>query len=152
MSDKLDQDLDELLSRHLHACLDGQLGRASAALAEELAPRWRWRLWLAAGTAVAAGLTVAILMLTHNNRRSPVFVTPINPESPAIAQVVPPMVQSASWSKMIDDGTTVIADRPMRKMSRKVVEEVEWYDAPNRAMVKTTLPQQEIYLIEMKTN
>jgi len=149
MTDKLDQDLDELLSLHLHSCLDGQLGRASAALADELAPRWRWRLWLAAGTAIAAGLTVAIMMIVHDAR--PKFVTPTNPIAPEVAQV-PPMLQSASWSKMTDEGTTFVADRPMRKLGRKVVEEVEWYDAKNRAMVKTTLPQQQIYLIEMKTD
>jgi hypothetical protein len=151
MSDKLDQDLDEMLSRHLRGCLDGQLGRSVARLREELSPRPRWRLWACAWTAVAAGLAVAIVMFAH---RAPVANiskgTPL-PEEP-IAETVPPMVQSASWSRMTDEGTTLVNDRPMRRMRRKVVEEVEWYDAKDRAMVKTTTPQQQIFMIEMKTD
>jgi hypothetical protein len=37
-------------------------------------------------------------------------------------------------------------------MRRQVVNETEWYDARNGATIKTTQPQQQIYLIELKTN
>jgi hypothetical protein len=151
MNDRLEQDLDELLSRHLHACLDGQVGRAALALRHELAPRPRWRLWTAAGAAMAAGLAVAIIVIAH---RAPLPKVVKDPRvvSPPIVEAAVPMVQSATWSKMMDDGTTVVDDHPMRRMRRKVVNEVEWYDAKDGATVRTTMPQQQIYLIEMKTN
>jgi hypothetical protein len=151
MNDRLEQDLDELLSRHLHACLDGQLGRAALALRHELAPRPRWRLWTAAGTAVAAGLAVAVIVILHHSPPANV-VKKIPEPALSVAQVSPPMVQSAAWSKMMDDGTALVDDRPMRRMSRKVVEQYEWYDANNGATVRTTMPQQQIFLIEMKTD
>ena len=78
--------------------------------------------------------------------KSPIVELPLTDES------VPPMVQSASWSKMMDDGTTLVDARPMRKMRRKIVEEVEWYDARDGAMVKTTIPRQQIFMIEIKTD
>ena len=151
MNDRLEQDLDELLSRHLHACLDRQVGRATLALRHELAPRPRWRLWTAAGAAIAAGLAVAIIVIAH---RAPLPTVVKNPTdiSPPIVEAAVPLVQSATWSKMMDDGTTMVDDRPMRQMRRRVVNEKEWYDAKNGATVRTTVPQQQIYLIEMKTN
>ena len=58
------------------------------------------------------------------------------------------MVQSATWSRVKDDGMTVLDDRPVRRLRRSIVEEVEWYDAKDRAMVKTTMPRQQIILID----
>jgi hypothetical protein len=151
MSERVKQDLDEMLSRHLHACLDGQVGRAALALRHEFAPRPRWRLWTAAGAAMAAGLAVAIIVIAH---RAPLHR--VVQEKPGIsaplAEASVPMLESATWTKLTDDGTTMVDDRPMRQMRRKVVNEFEWYDAKDGATVRTTMPQQEIYLIEMKTN
>jgi hypothetical protein len=151
MNDRLEQDLDEMLSRHLHACLDGQLGRAALALRHELSPRPRWRLWTAAATAIAAGLAVAIIVIAHRTPLPKIVKDPTE-VSPPIVEAAVPVVQSATWSKLTDDGTTLVDDRPMRRMRRKVVNEVEWYDAKNGATIRTTQPQQQIYLIELKTN
>jgi hypothetical protein len=152
MNEKLDQDLDELLSRHLGACLDGQLGRAAAAFAAERAPRRsRWRLGMLAGASVAAGLAAAWLIL--GNRLSPDKkistggeVVQSDPES------MPPMVQSATWSRMKDDGLAVLDDQPVRQLHRQIVEEVEWYDAKTGATVKTRMPRQQIILIGLRTD
>jgi hypothetical protein len=151
MSERLDQDLDELLRGHLHGCLDGQLGRSMAAFHEALAPRGRWRLW-AAGVAAAAGLAVAMLLIANHSPSPKVVKDNPLPLTQPLAAVTPPMVQSAVWSKMTDDGTMLVDDRPMRQMRRQVVNETEWYDARNGATIKTTQPQQQIYLIELKTN
>jgi hypothetical protein len=152
MNERLDHDLDEMLSRHLHGCLDGQMGRAVEAFEQELSPRWRWRLG-GGGVAVAAGLAVAMIVIANHGVTPKKIVrddslSPIQP----VAEVTPPMLESAVWSKMTDDGTTLVDDRPMRQMRRKVVKETEWYDAKNGATVRTTQPQQQIYLIELKTN
>src|SRR3954468_6002176 len=108
MNDKLDQDLDELLSRHFESCLDGQLGRGAAAFREELAIRGRWRAWTAAGAALAACLVVAWTFYAHRP-------TPATPKQLASSQTttpvedpVPPVVQSATWSRMVDDGAAVV--------------------------------------------
>ena len=144
-----DRELDEMLGRHLSACLDGQLGRAAAAFRRELAPQRRtWRLWLSAGAAVAAGIALTwVLFGQHLFHKS----------VPQQNQIVensfePPMLRTATWSGMMDDGTEVVDNQPMRRMKRKVVEQVEWYDAADRAMVRTTLPKQEIFLIGLETN
>jgi hypothetical protein len=152
MSEKSDRELDELLGRHLGGCLDGQLGRAAAAFGAELratSPRRTWARWASAGAAVAAGLAVAWLVghraAPHQNVTPEVVIS-------NSADEAPPMVQSASWSRMVDDGTAVVDDRPVRRLRRKVVEEVEWYDAKAGATVRTTMPRQQIFLIGMKTD
>jgi hypothetical protein len=152
MNEKLDQDLDELLSRHLGACLDGQLGRAAAAFAVERAPRRsRWRLGMLAGASVAAGLATAWLLL--GNRLSPdKIVSPVDGIVQSDPETMPPMVQSATWSRMKDDGLAVLDDQPVRQLHRQIVEEVEWYDAKTGATVKTRMPRQQIILIGLRTD
>ncbi len=151
MNEKLDQDLDELLKRHLGACLDGQLGRAAAAFAAARAPR-RSRLWLGtlAGASVAAGLAAAWLILGNHLSRDK-SVSPVS-EVPSDVDAAPPMVQSATWSRMKDDGLAVLDDQPVRQLHRQIVEEVEWYDAKTRATVKTRMPRQQIILIGLRTD
>ena len=52
----------------------------------------------------------------------------------------------------MDDGPTLVDDRPVRQLRRKVVEETEWYDAESNALIKTTQPRQQVFLIDMKTD
>jgi len=145
MSDGHERDLDELLSRHLHASLDRQLGRASAAFATHQLRRRR--LWMAlSAAAMAAGVAVAWIVV--GGRLTPHPTTPDKPDLVIQDTAPPPMVQSATWSRVKDDGMTVLDDRPVRRLRRSIVEEVEWYDAKDRAMVKTTLPRQQIILID----
>ncbi|MDB5319458.1 MAG: hypothetical protein JWN40_1089, partial [Phycisphaerales bacterium] len=66
--------------------------------------------------------------------------------------VAPPMVQSATWSPVKDDGLTVVDDQPVRQWRRQIVEEVEWYDAKDGAMVRTRMPRQQIILIGVRTD
>ena len=151
MNDKSEQDLDELLSRHVHACLDGQLGRASAAFRREMAVRSRWRSWTAAGAALAACLALAWTFYGHRAAHGPeVVIAP--PHTTPVEDPVTPVVQSATWSRMVDDGAAVVDGQPVRQLRRKLVEEIEWYDAKDGAVVRQTVPQQQIFLIGMQTD
>ena len=152
-SEMTDQEIERLLGEHLGACLDGQLGRAGAAFRDEIgrAPR-PWRrigLWLSGVATMAAGFTLA-WVVTHPRAAN----TTIAVDPPAMIPVTdaPPMVQVATWSKVKDDGLAMVNDRPVRRLSRKVVEEVEWYDAESNAMVKCTQPQKQVFFIDMKTD
>jgi hypothetical protein len=152
MNDKSDQDLDELLSRHFESCLDGQRGRAAAAFRHEMALRTRWRAWTAAGAALAACLAVAWAFYGHRpvpkSEIAKVMPLPTAIDEPAVT----PVVQSATWSRMFDDGAAVVDGQPVRQLRRKVVEEIEWYDAADGAVVRQTVPQQQIFLIGMQTD
>jgi hypothetical protein len=152
MNDKSDQDLDELLSRHLHACLDGQLGRASGAFRHEMAVRSRWRAWTGAGAALAACLALAWTLYGHRSHVPQVVVGPITPPPTLDDSAATPVVQSATWSRMVDDGAAVVDGQPVRQLRRKLVEEIEWYDAQDGAVVRQTVPQQQFFLIGMQTD
>ena len=154
MSSKLDQDLDELLGRHLAECLDGQLGRAAAAFREAGArrrPGWgrRW-LW-GAGAAVAAGLAVAWLIFwepgaaRHNAPPREVVMKPVEP-----AEV--PIARSTTWTPVTEDGTAMVDDRPVRQLRRQIVDEVEWYDTRDKATVRRRMPREQLILIGVQTD
>ena len=152
MSERSEHELDELLSRHMSACLDGQLGRATAAFraAEREARRpARWRWWAGGAVGIAAGLAVAWMMISR------VPHGPVHRPVEQIASsdyIVPPMVQSAVWSPVKDEGLAVVDDRPVRRWRRDIVEEVEWYDAKDGALVRTRMPRQEIILMGLRTD
>jgi hypothetical protein len=156
MNEKSEQDLDELLRRHLGACLDGQLGRAAAGFraaerAERPAAAARWR-WLIGGvTGIAAGVAIAWMMFA-NRLPHGLISKPGLAVNGVSADAVPPMVQSATWSPVKDDGLAVVDDQPVRQWRRQIVEEVEWYDAKDGAMVRTRMPRQQIILIGLRTD
>ena len=152
MNDKSEQDLDELLSRHFHTCLDGQLGRASAAFRGEMAVRSRWRSWTAAGAALAACLALAWTFYGHRTPNPGIVIGPLEPTPTVDEAPVTPVVQSATWSRMVDDGAAVVDGQPVRQLRRKVIEEIEWYDAKDDAVVRQTVPQQQFFLIGMQTD
>jgi hypothetical protein len=156
--EKSEQDLDELLTRHLGACLDGQRGRAAAAVRAAQAARLARRRWWigsgAAAAAMAAGLAVAWVMLgggSHTGRD-----VKVKPDEwvikDAAVEVAPPMVQSATWSPVKDEGLAVVDNQPVRQLRRQIVEEVEWYDAKDGAMVRTRVPRQQVILIGLRTD
>ena len=156
MNERSEQELDELLSRHLGACLDGQLGRATAAFraaqrGSRRAAQWRW--WAGGAVGIAAGVAVAWMMMggrmPHGSNTKPEEQVAVNSLN---TPVVPPMVQSASWSPVKDEGLAVVDDQPVRQLRRQIVEEVEWYDAKDGAMVRTRMPRQQIILIGLRTD
>jgi len=152
MTDKSDEDLlDDLLGAHLRSCLDGQLGRAPLAFEREVESRRRLRLWACAGAALAACLTVAWLAM-GSRPPTPTQVTQTGSQPAHPDDAVTPVLQAATWSRMIDDGAAVVDGRPVRQLRRNVVEEVEWYDAKDGAVVRTTVPQQQIFYIGMPTD
>jgi hypothetical protein len=155
MNEKSEQDLDELLRRHLGACLDGQLGRAAAgfraAERAERAAAARWRWWIGGASGIAAGLAIAWMMFA-NRLPQGLISKPGLAVNGVSADAVPPMVQSATWSPVKDDGLAVVDDQPVRQWRRQIVEEVEWYDAKDGAMVRTRMPRQQIILIGLRTD
>ena len=153
MTDKLDEDdlLDGMLGAHLRSCLDGQLGRAPAAFGRELESRRRLRLWACAGAAVAACLAVAWVVMGSRPAVPRQVVGP-NPPPVHADDSVTPVLQAATWSRMMDDGAAVVDGQPVRQLRRNVVEEIEWYDAKDGAVVRTTVPQQQIFYIGMPTD
>jgi hypothetical protein len=156
MNERSEQELDEILRRHLGACLDGQMGRAAAAFrAEQRASRGavRWRWWAGGAVGIAAGVAVAWMVIggrmPHGSNVKPEISVAVGDLK---TDVVPPMVQSASWSPVKDDGLAVVDDQPVRQLRRQIVEEVEWYDAKDGAMVRTRMPRQQIILIGLRTD
>lgn len=143
-----DEELDVLLKSHLSAQLDGQLGRSVAAFRESRAPRRTVAWWLAAGAAVAAGVLLAALL----NREPGPTTTPPPLAKNTLPEEAPTIVQSATWTRLEDDGLAMVADQPARQLRRQVVDEVEWYDPRRKATVRTTVPRQQIILIGMKTD
>jgi hypothetical protein len=157
MNELSDQEIEDLLARHLGACLDGQVGRAASAFrreAQATRPRRPWRIgvWLGGAATLAAGFSIAWFLVhphtprnsNHPNNREIAITTPVDQ--------TPPMLQYATWSKVVDDGMGLVDDRPVRRLHRKVVEEVEWYDSKSKAVIKATQPRQQVFLIGMETD
>ena len=155
MNELSDQEIEDLFARHLGACLDGQLGRATAAFRRERLqqrPRRRIGLWLSGAATLAAGFSIAWFLVHSHTSGDRTTVTPNHDPSPVVMDTTPPTLQSATWSKVMDDGPTLVDDRPVRQLRRKVVEETEWYDAKSNAVIKTTQPRQQVFLIDMKAD
>ena len=148
-----DQELEALLRGHLEKRLGGQVGRARLAFAEEVRRgRRRW-MWLSAGTAIAAGLLIAWALV--GNRGGPLQAPPDSPTIgfyPDSLLGPAPAVQGASWSGFTDAGTVLVEDRPMRQWKRTVLQEYQYYDAANDAMVRTRAPREQVYLIGIETD
>lgn len=166
MNEKFDHDLDVLLKRHLESRLRGQLGRATEAFRRECAGRprrgWVWRWASAAGSlaaCVAVVWSVAAYRASRPTGTEGVKVAVVNDASvvaPVAAAVAPeepiPVLESATWSPVVDEGLGLVDNQPVRKLRRDVVEEVEWFDPRHKAVVRTTTPKQQIFLIDVKTD
>lgn len=155
MNELSDPEIEDLLARHLGACLDGQLGRATAAFRRERLqhrPRRRIGRWLSGAAMLAAGFSIAWFLVHPHTSRTGSPVTPNQTKVALRTDTTPPTLQTATWSKVMDDGPTLVDDRPVRQLRRKVVEETEWYDAESNALIKTTQPRQQVFLIDMKTD
>jgi hypothetical protein len=157
MIPRLDQELDELLGRHLAGRLDPELGRAATAFRAALTTsvsrpgRRRLLLW-GAGAALAAGLAVAWVMSGARDVRSP-HTSP--PPSLALQSTEPPalpVVQSTTWTPVTDDGTALLDDQPVRQLRRRIVDQFEWYDARSNATVRRVIPREQFILIGVQTD
>jgi hypothetical protein len=160
MSEMSDSELDETLARHLRDRLDPQVGRGLKTFERELASerkRSRRRVGFWSGSSVAAAAVIAfvysLLPAITTPRKA---TTPVDRQvavnGPATSADAIPVVESAEWSGVVDDGTAVVNDRPVRRLRQRMVEEVEWYDPAHRATVRTTIPRERIVLIGMKTD
>jgi hypothetical protein len=144
MQDLNDDNFDTLLRDHFARKLNGQLGKAQAALGREHRAR-RWRRASVAGLAMAAAIAGFVLL---------------RPSAPP-ANVVPPVATASdisvpgeyemSW-QTIDQGTVFLdEDTPMRRLLRRGVEQVRWIDPATQASVEYTVPHDEIVLVALNT-
>src|SRR6185503_960118 len=148
---EMDFEIERLLEAHLESRLGPQVGRARRAFVAEVRRGRRWWMWLSAGSAMAAGLAIAWVILGNrpgpgatNNEHPEISIYDGNKDSilgPA------PAVQAASWSGFKPDGTEVVQDQPMRRWKRTVVEETQWYDVDADALVTTRTPREQVYFI-----
>src|SRR3954468_23618588 len=123
MNEKFDHDLDVLLKRHLESRLRGQLGRAAVAFRAERGrgnPRAWWR-WMSAGASLAASVAVAWSLVGY--RGAPPTLVVIPPNHPAEVALEPTrVIESATWSPVVDEGLGMVDNQPVRKLRQKVVE------------------------------
>jgi len=154
-------DLDALLRGHYAGALDSHVGQATAAFRAHVSGHSRgrtFRLFLAAGAAVAAGLLLAMWLTpssgpTPGRPDAPVAVTrPRQAPTPPPAPGGTPVVQAAAWSRVVDDGLGLVDDRPVRRLRRNVVEAVEWVDPATGAHVRQTVPTQQVYYLPVRTD
>jgi hypothetical protein len=156
MSSKPDQDLDDLLARHLGERLDGQLGRSAAAFRKAEArrparPGWGRLLLWGAGAALAAG--VAIAWLIFSTPAATRHVAP--PREVVIKDSEPsqvPLARSTTWTPVTEDGTAMVDDQPVRQLRRQIVDEVEWYDTRDNATIRRRMPREQLILIGVQTD
>lgn len=144
-----DEEFDLLLGTHLAEQLEPQVGKSVTAFRASLAPRWRIGWWIASASAIAAGIVLAFVLFRHPQRERTIGPIATND---APKEVPSAIVQSARWSRLEDEGLTLVANEPARQLRRQVVDEVGWYDPRRRATVKTTVPRQQVILIGLKTD
>jgi hypothetical protein len=156
MNEKFDHDLDVLLKRHLESRLRGQLGRATIAFRREYASRRTnpraWRRWISAGASLAASLAVAWSLIAYRGGTSPTVVPPPNSRDQVVYVDPTPVLETATWTPVVDEGLGMVDNQPVRKLKRNVVEQVEWFDPRHKAVVRTTTPKEQIFLIDVKTD
>lgn len=152
--DSHDAEFDAMLHAHFDAALLPQAGRALSAFGEHLArQRQRRIVRLCSTAALAAGLLIAWGLASSWFTGG--SASPPSPAPVTVAQQSPlevPITQSASWSRVMDDGLGLVNQQPVRQFRRNVVEEVNWYDPSTKARVRQTTPRQEIFLIGVQTD
>ncbi len=148
--------LDAILSEHFRGALAGQSGRALAAFRSEIQHTRRRRIGWSAFMAVAAGMMIAwgvMAALTRPNNKPGQPAHPMEvAKAPETPKTAPMMVQSASWSRMMDDGMTMVNNQPARQLRRTILQEVEYYDPATKATVRMMIPREQIILIGVKAD
>jgi hypothetical protein len=154
MQDIDDDRLDMVLSRHLSAELDPQLGRAIRHFREPgrlVMPQrsnWHWRMW--AGMALAASVAVSWMLYSVYNQIAPLVPNPAQiagtfETQPADA--TEPVTEFVSW-RSVDEGAVLLKDnRPARRIRQQVVQRYSWYDPAQQTTVELTVPQEQVVLV-----
>ena len=155
MSDENDDQLDQLLSDHLHRRLDPQLGRAAAGFETDVPLPRRPRLPIVAavgGVIAAAILIAAPLLLQNHPTNRPVDVV-IKPTTLAVA----PARDDVNFNRLlmwraVDEGARVVDDTlPVRKVRYEAVEQIEWEDPDDQATIQLSVPVAEVVLVQQPT-
>jgi hypothetical protein len=153
-----DQELDTLLGDHFHRRLDGQRGRAAAALASSAMEQRRGRgpsMRLVFGSAglIAASVAVAWALwprVTHHPQPSSPVVT-VAP-APTGGSAPPRELERLVLWQTVDDGAGVLGDTlPVRKLRQEGVQQVQFYLPDERATVSVTTPVVRNVMVQMET-
>jgi hypothetical protein len=166
MSDEDENDqLDQMLSEHLHRRLDPQLGRASAAFegsASASASSPSSRRWLIPSVAGAGGLIAAAVMIalpllrdrpiTRNGAPPKIVAVPTSPiPSTTTPQDELNFERLVLW-RAVDEGASVVDSTvPVRKVRYEAVEQIEWEDPVDQATIQLSVPVAQVVLVQQPT-
>jgi hypothetical protein len=154
MTDRNDQQLDEMLRRHLATELDPHLGQSAARFARQFsaAPRSRFlRLWPLSAAAVAATIALALCMLPL--RPAPPQQSPLGPPDPVVNTLGQfPDVGCTVFSRTFDDGAFLTDEQiPVRRFRRHTVQTLEWFDPRQQARIRISRPGEQIICVGLQT-
>ena len=161
MNDNKDP-FDALIQSHLRGELDGQLGRAEARFAREMARqenpgrRQMGRLFIGAvwASGVAASMGIVWGFVAHRMEPKGGLLT----QHPAVVSTAPAYASPKSGISLdetisfqtIDEGTVVVKDHgPARQLRRQVLQSMNWYDPVRRERIEITVPTEQVVLVGM---
>jgi hypothetical protein len=143
MPDLNDDQFDAMLREHLSRELDGQLGRAGAALHR---PQRRYTPRFAAWGALAAAAVLAVVLLRP---RQPVLA-PVQPSAAVAAAAT--AVEYQIDSQSIDQGTIFLDnDTPARRYVQRRIETARWIDPLTHAQMEFSVPHDEVLLVGLNS-
>ena len=161
MSERNQDQLDELLGRHFAYELDGQRGRAERYFLHstaQTAPSQRRTAWWAAWGSVAAAACAAVVWMLPGLWQRGIIAPVAERDADAVSQVTADaeddlveLRRTLVW-QTLDEGTLVVdQETPLRKVRLQSLERVQWYDRKNQALVEATVPKEEVIFVGMQT-
>ncbi|MGE5611258.1 MAG: hypothetical protein ACM359_18560, partial [Bacillota bacterium] len=151
--------LDGLLTDYLSQELDNQLGRAASRFQQVSQANNPRRIpWLAiAGPAAAIAASLAVVWILHALHRPTASPPSAGDRSNQVTLQNDPSAQPLELQRAIawqtlDDGTVMLDDdTPVRQLRQQVLKYVRWYDPQQQATVELAVPQEQVFLVEMKS-
>jgi len=153
-------ELDALLSRHLHAQLDGQLGKAEVAFRQSLDCKTSpYRLWLKPAMALAAGLAAAAVVMlaihlpNHEKHWPLATTTRLNrPPAKVTDEQGNPQLRTAQViaSGFADGGIVTLRDgTPAQEVFQRYLLQTRIYDPVANTVLENTQPRERVLLVKL---
>lgn len=146
------QEIEDLLGRM-------PLRRVPASLDDRVIGRYQRRrllAWSLASGAVAAAAALVVAFAPVGRDGTPVARNTVPPpgqaapdERVATNEPAKPVRLQRNWATVSYEGVVVPDNRgPMRQFRRRMLEQVEWIDPSRGTRMETTVPRDEIILVE----